>query len=473
MEEPLDDHLFEKYLKGRLQNYEEDPAADAWDNIFEAINAEDTVPVGKTSWFSNKWWMLIALLLWMVPGVIQEEWQVPVSGKLESTTTNNVQPQVSGINPSALGNKEDKSAYTLGEKNNESKAGLPLVDKKDINYTYSKKTFPEKARNTFETQNKLPANRLTRQQPTKITNTMPKDNSPERTRRKRTSRNTPKISVPKTVINKVVIKQNAQSDTRKTYQIVGKLTKPRLEYMNYSLTSTEFVPVKQPVVKSKRAKNLYAKLFVSPTYNYRRLLTNKEDNVVIQEVEKNSFFSGSNLGYSAGLMLESQLSKRWSVQWGISFTQLNDVVNYSYRNVLPDSVSIDFISANEIKVSPVFNTETSRFQYQYQDIGVQLGVNYALFVQSWRHQLYLGIAANKATKTISTTDQTTITENTSRFQSLLNIGYEARFQFNNRLGFYLKPTLNYHLNSINQANEAYQVKPFFTALRLGLVWRLR
>ena len=104
---------------------------------------------------------------------------------------------------------------------------------------------------------------------------------------------------------------------------------------------------------------------------------------------------------------------------------------------------------------------------------MQLGVNYAWFAKSWKHQLYLGIAANQATKTVSKSDDAVITENTSRFQSLLNLGYEARFQFNRRLGFYLKPTLNYYLNSISQANQAYQVKPFFTALRLGLVWRLR
>ena len=44
MEEPMDDNSFEDFLKGRLQNYEEDPAENAWDNIFAAINQEDTTP---------------------------------------------------------------------------------------------------------------------------------------------------------------------------------------------------------------------------------------------------------------------------------------------------------------------------------------------------------------------------------------------------------------------------------------------
>ncbi|OJJ19999.1 hypothetical protein BKI52_16115 [marine bacterium AO1-C] len=472
MEEPLDDHLFEDYLKGRLQNYEEEPAADAWDNIFEAINQEDGIPMRKKSWFGNKWWMLAALLLWMVPGVIQDNMQKPLSGKVERAGVGQVQVNVDDSHSSeGVILTENKSE----EKTNENKSRLPLVDKRYKKYTNNKTTRSNGVSDESNTRRMLSKSRLALQQPTNITNPMPKDNSPIRNKRRKTkvNKSTPKPSIQKTIINKVIYKNSPKADARKTHKVVSRINNASLGYMDYSFTSTKFVPVKETVLEPKKAKNLYIKLFVSPTYNYRRLLTNKEDNVIIQEIEKNGFFSGSNLGYSAGLMLESQLSKRWSLQWGVTFTQLNDRVNYRYRSVLPDSVTVDFISANEVKISPVFNTETSRFQYQYQDLGVQLGVNYTLFARSWKHQLYLGVAANQATKTISKTDETTITENTSRFQSLLNVGYEARFQLNHRLSFYLKPTLNYYLNSINQANEAYQVKPFFTALRLGLVWRLR
>ena len=310
-------------------------------------------------------------------------------------------------------------------------------------------------------------------QSTNITNNMPKDISPQRTKKRRRNKKSKNTSMSSNVIKKVIIKNDAQPKKRITHTTIATLKKGQLEYMTHEPTKTVFVPIQPKAVKPKRSRNLFVKLFVSPTYNYRRLLSNKEDNVIIQEVESNGFFTGSNIGYSTGIMLESQLNKRWGISLGVTFTQLNDLVSYRYRNVLPDSLKVDFVAGDQIRVSPVFNIDTRSYQYQYQDIGVQMGFNYILYNQSWKHQLYLGFAANQATKTISRTDETTITENSSRFQSMINVGYEVRIQLNQRLGFYAKPMFNYYLNTVNQANEAYQVKLFFTAVRLGLVWRLR
>lgn len=477
MEEPMDDNSFEDFLKGRLQNYEEDPAENAWDNIFAAISQEDTIPpAANKSWFGNKWWLLVALVFWMIPEMIHQE--TPVFSDEKIVTTQPIAR--ANVGEKSLSDKTTTVSKitkrnTSVKKNEQKRGDEESINKKDNRkdkkigqgfYLGNNKTKLSKK----YTAAKPPIAFI---QSTNITNNMPKDISPQRTKKRRKGKKPLKTSISSNVIKKVIIKNDAQPKKRITHTTIATLKKGQLEYMTHKPTKTEFVPIQPKAVQSERSRNLFVKLFVSPTYNHRRLLTNKEDNVIIQEVESNGFFTRNNIGYSTGIMLESQLNKRWGITLGVTFTQLNDLVSYRYRNVLPDSLKVDFVAGDQVKVSPVFNIDTRSYQYQYQDIGVQMGFNYILYNQSWKHQLYLGFAANQATKTISRTDETTITENSSRFQSMINVGYEVRIQLNQRLGFYAKPMFNYYLNTVNQANEAYQVKPFFTAVRLGFVWRLR
>lgn len=488
MEEPLDDKSFEGYLKGRLQDFEADPAENAWDNIFAKIGQEDNAPVRKKSWFGRSFWLLLALALWTVPHdtydiVSSKEQakkfdQLVVNNHIKQNIPKNEQkdnqPKVSQAQwlrkPASIGlnsTKEQKNKYKNIDQLKISTTSHPLDNIKPKDKEVNTIRQNQSKLSSVTSQQKPGIGISTREfrktfelkgTPTSIT----KDN--HKSKRRQSSYNGQKNTA--TMVNKDMKK-------RKSYTLVSPLKKEKLPWLEYVPYTSKMTSVKVLPKEKKKSRNLFIRAFISPTINNHRLVTNKEDEIVIQDIEKNSLISGRNLGYSGGIMLETQLSKRWGILWGVSFTQLNDQINYRFRKALPDSLAIDFIDASRVEVTPIFNVDARKYQYKYQDLGVQLGVNYWLFGNDWKHHLSLGVSANRATKTITQTDDQVVTENTSRIQALLNLGYEARFQFNRRMAFYLKPTFNYYLNTINQANTAYKVKPYFTGLRLGLIWRLR
>lgn len=480
MEEPLDDNSFEGYLKGRLQDFEADPAENAWDNIFAEISQEYNAPVRKRSWLGRSSWLLLVLALWTIPynthDIVSSKAQakkfdqLAVNNQGKQNMTKNEQK---GNQPKLLQAQLLKKPASIGlnstkaqkhNYNNISQSRIPITSH-SLNNIRSK----DKKVNTIrQSQSKLPL--TTRQQKPGISavgvrkKTVSIIREKHKSKKRRLSYNEQKNTT---------IVRHKDTKKKKSYTAVSPLKQEKLPWLEYVPYTSKMTVVKVLPKERRKSRNLFIRAFISPTINNHRLITNKEDEIVIQDIEKNSLISGQNLGYSGGIMLETQLSKRWRILWGVSFTQLNDQINYRFRKALPDSLAIDFVNESRVQVTPIFNVNARKYRYKYQDLGVQLGANYWLFGNDWKHHLSLGVSANRATKTITQTDDQIVTENTSRIQALLNIGYEARFQFNKRMAFYLMPTFNYYLNTINQANTAYKVKPYFTGLRLGLIWRLR
>lgn len=483
MEEPLDDHSFEEFLKGRLENLEADPAADAWDKIFGEISQDSPTPVQKKPWLIRKLWILAACMLWFVPQdthhivlqnnsspiIAQNQGKYATANVKQKTpdTKNSQQAQMIGSSSLATNRPQITS-----KQENSTPQNQPMTtdDKhKKAGYQHSGVNNIKKKQPQAKTPQKMLGHTLNRRKAT----TRSDATTPTKKQVAKTPSDNQLTKKSKLVVTSKTVLRPPAKNTRTRLQI------PLMQPNNVSKLA--FVPYRQaelqkvsvPKQKKKTPRGLLLKAFVAPNYNAYRLTTNKADDEVIQSLAQNKVFSSNNLGFSGGIMLESHLSRRWSVIWGLSYTELNSQIRYNSSNALPDSISVNVINSSRIEVTPIYNTETKNYRYKYQDIGVQFGVNYLLFGKGWQHQLYLGAAANRVTNTITQTQDEVVKESSSRVQPMINVGYDMRIPLGKRFGFYLKPTFNYYLNAINQANTAYEVKPFFTSLRLGLVWKLK
>lgn len=482
MEEPLDDKSFEEYLKGRLENLEADPADDAWDNIFGEISQDEAAPVEKKSRFGNRLWLLTAFILWIIP---HSTHHLPVNNAGQNKAHKQVwtkSPERNHKNPVQKPN--ELQHYTSGTN---TRAQIVNIDKNNLPDKQIKVSQKTKLVVTPKPTNKklvAKRKRVNKGQfiaEPKLAMLPPRKKVGKKQGKLQNNKIVARKPVTKTttvfVINKNAVTQKTNdkkvnSGKKKSHPVVLPLEAQTNAGFEFRPRQVVIKEVKAPK-KKKSYRNLLLRAYLSPTYNYHRLITNKEDNVIIQSIEKNGLLSGNNLGFSGGFMLESNLSRRWSVLWGISYTQLNNKINYSFTNATPDSLMVDFVTADQVRVTPVYNEVSKSYRYQYQDIGVQLGANYTLLSKRWKHKVYAGFAANRVTKTITQTDEKIIHENTSGIQTLINVGYDMQMPLSSRLAFYLKPTFNYYLKTIDQANKAYQVKPYFTSLRLGLIWRLK
>lgn len=474
----MDDHSFEEFLKGRLENIEADPATDAWDKIFGEISQDSPVPVQKKPWFVRKLWLLAACMLWLIPQdthhIVSQKNSSPTiaqgQGKLgystieqkQSTHQNNEKAQIIGNRSVKVNSKSTSQKYPSSL----SKTSIANHQKKEQPQHLDKQT---NVKPNTKPQQKMPSTPLTNNT---IAITTTKANTTHKKVVKKTPVDGSKRQSKQSMISKAIITPPTKTTrTRLQIPLINSSSMSSLAFVPFQ--QTELNTVALPKKKARIRQGLLVRAFVAPNYNAYRLVTNKEDNEVIQDLSKNKVFSSNNLGFSGGLMLESHLSRRWSIVWGLSYTELNNRVRYNSTNALPDSIAVNVINKSRIEVTPIYNTETKNYQYKYQDIGVQLGVNYLLFGKGWQHQLYLGAAANRVTKTITQTQDEVLKESSSQIQPMINVGYDMRIPLGKRVGFYLKPTFNYYLNAINQANTAYEVKPFFTSLRVGLIWKLK
>lgn len=480
MEEPLDDHSFEEFLKGRLENLEADPAADAWDKIFNEISQDSPAPVQKTPWFVKKLWILAACVLWLVPQdthhiTLQPRSSSPsiassknrfdhrtMEEKGQTTHKNTAQAQV--INPQFTQEQSIPSTPKVNIKP-QSQPKVIAQKKKNLAKTLAYQHQPM-ARNTQQKQ--ANGKHLSIRQTGIITKMAGTKQLPKK--QLADDHKTPHSNISHTTTTAAPHPKDSKR-TRLLMPPISPLSMQAVALSPYKRAALNMVSIAN--TSKKTSRSLLLRAFVAPTYNAHRLTTNKEDNEIIEGLTKNKAWLGNQLGFSGGLMFERHLSRRWSIVWGLSYTKLNNQIRYTSTNTLPDSIAVTVVNDSQVRVTPIYNAETKNYRYNYQDIGVQLGVNYLLFGKHWQHQLYIGAAANRVTSTITQTQDQVIKENSSRIQRMINVGYDMRIPLGRRFGFYLKPTFNYYLNAIEQANTAYQVKPFFTSLRLGFVWKLK
>lgn len=152
-----------------------------------------------------------------------------------------------------------------------------------------------------------------------------------------------------------------------------------------------------------------------------------------------------------GLKIGYQLSERWALQSGITYTYL-----YS-----------DFT---------LVNRQQPAIEQRLHYVGIPLGISY----QIWKNSNFLlyvsaGASAEKCVKNSQESGDANInvqSDNEKPLQWSVNTALGAEYQPTKQLGIYLEPSLGYYFKDNTPLEHYYKEHPLSPAIEFGLRWHL-
>ena len=152
-----------------------------------------------------------------------------------------------------------------------------------------------------------------------------------------------------------------------------------------------------------------------------------------------------------GLKIGYQLSERWALQGGITYTYL-----YSEFTLV--------------------NRQQPAIEQRLHYVGIPLGISYQIWKNSnFRLYASAGATAEKAVKVSQKNGDTDVTpqhHGEKPLQWSVNAALGAEYQPTKQLGIYLEPSLGYYFKDNTTLEHYYKEHPLSPAIEFGLRWHL-
>ena len=152
-----------------------------------------------------------------------------------------------------------------------------------------------------------------------------------------------------------------------------------------------------------------------------------------------------------GLKIDYQLSERWTLQTGITYTYL-----YSEFTLV--------------------NRQQPAIEQRLHYVGIPLGISYQIWKNSnFRLYASAGASAEKVVKNSQESENANInvqSEGEKPLQWSVNTALGAEYQPTKQLGIYLEPSLGYYFKDNTPLEHYYKEHPLSPAIEFGLRWHL-
>ena len=152
-----------------------------------------------------------------------------------------------------------------------------------------------------------------------------------------------------------------------------------------------------------------------------------------------------------GLKIGYQLSERWSLQTGITYTYL-----YSEFTLV--------------------NRQQPAIEQRLHYVGIPLGISYQIWKNSnFRMYASAGAAVEKCVKNSQKSEDSKInlqSDSEKPLQWSVNAALGAEYQPTKQLGIYLEPSLGYYFKDNTLLEHYYKEHPLSPAIEFGLRWHL-
>jgi hypothetical protein len=216
---------------------------------------------------------------------------------------------------------------------------------------------------------------------------------------------------------------------------------------------------------SVRKTSIY--ILAMPTFGYQRIESNQNDNIIIESIKRIPAFSTKRLGVRIEIGAEYKLTPRLKAFGGLLYFQRKQKIDYTEKQV--DSLVIHG-NDGEVTIEPVFKQMDKSIEYELKNIGIQVGLNYAIKQKVFLHQFGIGIELQKP---VNKENGTAISQGFGQkpdYYVFNNLYYRLQYPSEGRLKAVLQPSLNYSLYINENLNAPFYVKPFGLGLHFGCTY---
>jgi hypothetical protein len=217
------------------------------------------------------------------------------------------------------------------------------------------------------------------------------------------------------------------------------------------------IPAKEKK-KTKRNKGFYT--LIMPTFGYQRIMPVKNDNILIESLQKISAFSTKRLGIRAEIGIEKALSKKMTAHVGLLYFHRKQTINYTYRDT--NKFTISKLETDSLSYQVTSQKADAAFEYELKNIGIIAGVNYTIKSKRLIQKLGLAGELQKGLNAVS--------GEVATGQELYLFGdvyYRIAYPLSPKIDLMFQPTINYSLQLDSRLTAPFYVKPYGLGLNFG------
>ena len=169
-----------------------------------------------------------------------------------------------------------------------------------------------------------------------------------------------------------------------------------------------------------------------------------------------------------GVRIESgvtyPVTTKLNVFAGLLYYQKSQKIEYSLQQV--DSVGV-LADGDVIDLSPLHSEEKNTYNYQLQNIGLQLGMTYTIPSNKLESSVGLGVELHRSLR--RSTHEIFQEPDLYLFY---NVFYRVEYPKDKRFRLLAQPTFNYSLDLNKNLNTPFYVKPYGFGLNFGFTFKL-
>ena len=194
-----------------------------------------------------------------------------------------------------------------------------------------------------------------------------------------------------------------------------------------------------------------------PMYTFRQISPNTADNLYVQQVKAQGRFATERIGWRLQAGLEWPLSKQVGLRTTLVYAQLQQTVRYALRSEKQDSVVVDLIDDETIRLTPVFvdqvKTQTNIWHYTglSADVVWRLGAG-----QHWHYFATVGASGGAYLGPVK--------HLTGFYQG--SLGMERLIS--EHLWIRVEPSLQYGWNAVTDNKALFLIRPYTYGLTIGV-----
>lgn len=267
--------------------------------------------------------------------------------------------------------------------------------------------------------------------------------------------------------------QTLETDVTQTNQVFKKAA-DQLKFLNTNDMRSLSVRLALPAVKTSAVAAVSPKqpdvsrqkllIFASvmPLYAYQRINPIPNDDVWVKSVSTQKTLSAQRAGIRLQAGIELPVNRQFSVRTSLLYNQLSQSVSYTTPSDRPDSVRVERVDANTVRLTPYYKDKQVSQQTQWHYVGV--GADFVWRVGSlgsWRHYATAGTSVG----TYLSQQPVHIAAPISGF---LQASYGIERQLTPVLWLRVAPTVQYGLNTVSDAEGLFRIRPYTYGLTIGI-----
>ncbi len=229
----------------------------------------------------------------------------------------------------------------------------------------------------------------------------------------------------------------------------------------------------EPVMPNKGDNLKKVRLFAlaTPSLLMNKLQTNKNDNVLIGDLQDRPAITADRLGYMTTMGASISLSNKFEITTGLSYTWSNEKFEFTESRLT--SYEVTESNTNSFNLNPILSKTDQVVKINRREVGLQLGLAMMLAPGN-RIKQFVGsnFQINRNINRRVTTEGDMEDFQLQKYYAQASIFYRFEYKLNRQFDFLFQPTFSYVTISDKQTDAPITIKPNNVSLSFGFAYQL-